>query len=93
MRSDPRAITFQYFRLLFVKGDHVHKLNQRIPQRVSPVFDSKHYIGSGFPFSGLPVILLNSLEGCGYWPKEMVNPSQTLHCLKYLLRQEFIALL
>lgn len=45
------------------------------------------------PFLASPVIPLNSLEGGGYQPKEMVNASQSPYCLKYLLRQEFIALL
>lgn len=45
------------------------------------------------PFLASPVIPLNSSEGCGYWPKEMVNASWSPYSLKYLLRQEFIALL
>jgi len=65
MRSDPRTITFQYFKL-FEKGDCVHKQNWMIPWRVSPEFDGKCYIESDFSFFGLYPFLLNSLEGCGY---------------------------
>lgn len=51
--SDPMTMNIQYFRLLFLKEDCVHKQNQKIPFRVSPAFDSKWYVGSDFPFPGL----------------------------------------
>lgn len=51
--SEATTMNIQYFRLLFLKEDRVHKQNQKIPFRVSPAFDSKCYDGSDLPFPGL----------------------------------------
>lgn len=51
--SEPTTMNIQYFRLLFLKEDHVHNQNQKIPFRVCPAFDSKCYDGSDFPFPAL----------------------------------------